>query len=359
MAGPQHYDVAILGAGQAGLFLARQLLLYSDKTILLLDPAPELPGPRQKLGESTVQIAGFYMSKVLDLEEYLLREHFLKYNLRFYWKSTGHLSQFRFDPEVAGEQRKPPDSALELADLTLTDMFLPDRSGESRIASYEGRSSLATWLWVIVSNRTINERQRMWNRMQRVELSVDIADATALRSVEIRTAERSLRARAQRFFAVGLLGLGRPGRLILLWRYEEGLQLGEIARLLGVHQSTVTGQLERLLKRMRGEVVSILASKYQLSLAAIEECLSVIVDRPSHSISVFGLIRQTAAGEKQQAVEMPASWRNVAPARGTCSPGARTASLGETIVKGDWTQVEISDCRKTGERAGWADPFGF
>ncbi|OFV98588.1 MAG: hypothetical protein A3F68_13615 [Acidobacteria bacterium RIFCSPLOWO2_12_FULL_54_10] len=88
MTSPQHYDVAIVGAGQAGLFLARQLLLYSDKKILLLDSAPELPGPRQKLGESTVQIAGFYMSKVLDLEEYLLREHFLKYNLRFYWKST-------------------------------------------------------------------------------------------------------------------------------------------------------------------------------------------------------------------------------------------------------------------------------
>ena len=88
MAIPQHYDVAIVGAGQAGLFLARQLLLYSDKKILLLDTASELPGPRQKLGESTVQIAGFYMSKVLDLEEYLLREHFLKYNLRFYWKST-------------------------------------------------------------------------------------------------------------------------------------------------------------------------------------------------------------------------------------------------------------------------------
>ena len=88
MTNPQHYDVAIVGAGQAGLFLARQLLLYSDKRVLLLDSAPELPGPRQKVGESTVQVAGYYMSKILDLEEYLLREHFLKYNLRFYWKSA-------------------------------------------------------------------------------------------------------------------------------------------------------------------------------------------------------------------------------------------------------------------------------
>jgi hypothetical protein len=34
-------------------------------------------------------VGGYYFSKVLDLEEHLLREHFMKYNLRFYWKSAG------------------------------------------------------------------------------------------------------------------------------------------------------------------------------------------------------------------------------------------------------------------------------
>lgn len=84
-----HYDVVILGAGIAGLTLARQLLLYSDKRILLLEKRPQIPPPRQKVGESNVQVQGYYLSKILDMEEHLLREHFMKYNLRFYWNTPG------------------------------------------------------------------------------------------------------------------------------------------------------------------------------------------------------------------------------------------------------------------------------
>lgn len=83
------YDVVIIGAGKAGLTLARHLLLYTDKTVLLLDKRVELPGPSQKVGESLVQTSGFYLSKVLDLQEHLLVEHFLKYNLRFHWRTDG------------------------------------------------------------------------------------------------------------------------------------------------------------------------------------------------------------------------------------------------------------------------------
>ncbi len=86
---PSHYDVVILGAGIAGLTLARQLLMYSDKTVLLLEKRTEIPPARQKVGESNVQVQGYYLSKILDMEEHLLREHFLKYNLRFYWPTPG------------------------------------------------------------------------------------------------------------------------------------------------------------------------------------------------------------------------------------------------------------------------------
>jgi len=85
----QHYDVIIIGGGLAGLSLARQLLLNSDKTILLLEKRASIPMKLQKYGEATVQLSAYYFSKVLDLEEHLLREHFMKYNLRFYWKTEG------------------------------------------------------------------------------------------------------------------------------------------------------------------------------------------------------------------------------------------------------------------------------
>lgn len=84
-----HYDVAILGAGLAGLALARQLTLRTDKRILLLDRAAQVPSVRQKVGESTVQLGSYYLSKVLDLEEHLFREQLMKYNLRFHYKRPG------------------------------------------------------------------------------------------------------------------------------------------------------------------------------------------------------------------------------------------------------------------------------
>src|SRR6476619_2426412 len=81
-------DVLILGAGLAGLSLARQLLLARPGIrILMLDRQAEIPSPKQKVGEATVQVSGYYFSRVLELEQHLLEEHFLKYNLRFYWKT--------------------------------------------------------------------------------------------------------------------------------------------------------------------------------------------------------------------------------------------------------------------------------
>jgi flavin-dependent dehydrogenase len=84
------YDIVILGAGLAGNSLCRHLLLRSrDKKILMIDNRAEVPGKKQKYGESLVQVGGYYFSKVLELEEYMFREQYLKYNLRFYWKTPG------------------------------------------------------------------------------------------------------------------------------------------------------------------------------------------------------------------------------------------------------------------------------
>lgn len=83
-------DVVIVGAGLAGLSLARHLLLSDDAvTILEIDKRLQVPQAGQKVGEATVQVSGYYWSKVLDLEEHLLREHYMKYNLRFIWKTAG------------------------------------------------------------------------------------------------------------------------------------------------------------------------------------------------------------------------------------------------------------------------------
>jgi 2-polyprenyl-6-methoxyphenol hydroxylase-like FAD-dependent oxidoreductase len=80
----EHCDVLIVGAGLAGVSLARQLLLESDKSVRLVERRAT-PTTRQKVGEATVQVSAYYFAKVLQMEEHLLREHFMKYNLRFHW----------------------------------------------------------------------------------------------------------------------------------------------------------------------------------------------------------------------------------------------------------------------------------
>ncbi len=87
------HDVLIVGAGLAGLCLARQLLLAEPGLrIVMIDRRADVPRSIQKVGEATVQVSGYYYSRVLELEEHLLCEHFMKYNLRFYWKTAtgGH-----------------------------------------------------------------------------------------------------------------------------------------------------------------------------------------------------------------------------------------------------------------------------
>jgi hypothetical protein len=52
----------------------------------MLDKRSPGSGSNQKVGESLVQLSGYYLFKVLELEEHLLTSHYLKYNLRFHWR---------------------------------------------------------------------------------------------------------------------------------------------------------------------------------------------------------------------------------------------------------------------------------
>ena len=118
------YDIVIIGAGLAGLTLSRQLLLYTQKNILIIDkrinPPSEAP---QKYGESLVQCAGYYFSRVLDLEEYLLIHHYLKYNLRFYWTTNG-LENKGFEDYSQSYARKISNVATYQLDRNLLEEYL-------------------------------------------------------------------------------------------------------------------------------------------------------------------------------------------------------------------------------------------
>lgn len=179
----------------------------------------------------------------------------------------------------------------EVADSVLVSLFLPDRSGHPRIASYEGRSSLATWLRVIVGNRAINDRPN-GKTASLPNTFLDVADPGALARLELTLRAERYRLVLRDALQCAFRDLTPRERLMLLWRYEEGLPLGQIARVLGIHQSNVTRQLIRLQTRLRENVVAILSSKHYLSDSAIQECLVDIVENPQYAVSVLRLIKE-------------------------------------------------------------------
>ena len=174
--------------------------------------------------------------------------------------------------------------ASELAENILADLFLPDRSGRSRIASYDGRSSLATWLRVIICRRVINERARKFNNMTQLDDLCEKADEEAVRGIEmaLRSSRYHSLIRDSLEHACG--DLTDRERLLLLLRYENGLQLGQIGRLFGLHQATITRQLGRVQAKIRQSFESTLMHKYKLGQAAIDECLSELAENPVYSI---------------------------------------------------------------------------
>jgi RNA polymerase sigma-70 factor len=203
-------------------------------------------------------------------------------------------------------------NALQAADVgegLLVDLFLPDRSGQRRIASYDGRSSLATWLHVIVTHRVANERVRKWNTVERPGDMPEVADRRALGEIEADLRAERYGHAIDEALRRACASLDAPERQMLIWRYERGLLLDEIGHLLSVHPSTVCRRLDRLLTRLRGEVMTTLSGTYGMPEAAIHECLSDVRDNRTGSLSLLRLIGDTRSRERRMAKAAPRSAR--------------------------------------------------
>ena len=82
-----NHDVAICGAGLAGLTLARQLrLTLPELSICLIDRTRgPFPDAAFKIGESTVEVASVYLADILKLRDYFERSHLKKMGLRYFY----------------------------------------------------------------------------------------------------------------------------------------------------------------------------------------------------------------------------------------------------------------------------------
>jgi len=193
----------------------------------------------------------------------------------------------RYIDKVARFVSPTSDTARDLASDVMADLFMPDRSGRSRIASFDGQQSLATWLRVLMSNRATNLRMLKGNTYQPIERLSDVADVAAITRMEAALNASMYEAILEDCFELASESLTDRERLILLLRYDDRLRIFEIARALGVHPSGITRQLQNTHLKLQKKIISVLTLKYHLGPAAIKECLVDLLENPAHSLLVF------------------------------------------------------------------------
>lgn len=244
----------------------------AQESLGLVAGAPS-PSPRQHEGRAWKTLELTYRTFISDLARFFFRSSFV---------------------------------AQDLADNILADLFFPDRTGTSRIVSYDGRSSLSTWLRVVVCNQAINAKRRS-SYSQSTEISTDIPDLPAWNTMDRVVRFNRYEGPLRDALATACRTLAPRERLILLWRYQEGLQLGQIAELLGIHQSNVTRQLDRLKLRFRNQVIAILTAKHGLSGQAIQECFKDLVENPVHTIGILDFLKASPHESERMQQTIPES----------------------------------------------------
>jgi RNA polymerase sigma-70 factor (ECF subfamily) len=166
-------------------------------------------------------------------------------------------------------------SARDLADSLYAELYgTSTRDGEriSKLASFTGRGSLEGWLRTVLAQEFVN-RYRRTKRL--VSLDEESEDGLQLAAPEPEPAP-SADSRLESATDAALAALDSEDRMVLAAYYLDGRTLAEIARMLGVHESTVSRKVDKLAKSLRKKI---LAGMVQQGMARrqAEEALEVDV----------------------------------------------------------------------------------
>jgi RNA polymerase sigma-70 factor, ECF subfamily len=179
--------------------------------------------------------------------------------------------------------------AKDLADSVLGHVFLPDTTGRSCMASYEGLSPLSAWLAAIIRHRAFNERRLQAGDMESLDLLKDAPDESSIWRTEAGIRAGRYRRMINDSFGDALGLLSDRERRILCLRYQRQLQVSDIARQFGVTPHAITQQIDRSGQKLRRRVLYLLRTRHHLEPAAIQECVADLLNNPEHATSVLNL----------------------------------------------------------------------
>ena len=157
--------------------------------------------------------------------------------------------------DIARGITKEDSSARDLADSVYADLYgTSERQGQrlSRLSSYMGRGSLEGWLRTVLAQEFINRYRKQKRLVSLEEQGEDGVQFAAVDAAPQGPADGRLGAATDE----ALEQLAAEDRLVLAAYYLDDRTLTEIGRMIGVHESTISRRLEKLLKALRRQVVA-------------------------------------------------------------------------------------------------------
>lgn len=177
--------------------------------------------------------------------------------------------------DIAGYIAKESSAARELADSLYADLYgTRTRDGErvSKLSSYTGRGSLEGWLRTVMAQEFVNRYRR---QRKLVSLDEESEEGTQFSAPEAEPLP-VVDPRVETATDEALAALPAEDRLVLASYYLDGRTLAEIARTLGVHESTISRKLDKLAKALRKQILVNLG-RHGLSRRQGQEALEVDV----------------------------------------------------------------------------------
>ncbi|PYQ43819.1 MAG: RNA polymerase subunit sigma-70 [Acidobacteria bacterium] len=142
----------------------------------------------------------------------------------------------------------------------------------SKLASYTGRGSLEGWLRTVLAQEYVNRYRRTKRLVSLEEESEEGLQFAAPEAQPSAGADTRLEQATDEVLAQ----LAPEDRAVLAAYYLDGRTLAEIARMLGVHESTISRKLDKLAKSLRKQILASLTRR-GMSRRQAEEAIEVDV----------------------------------------------------------------------------------
>ncbi len=145
--------------------------------------------------------------------------------------------------------------AAELADSLFADLYgVNSRNGvrSSKLVFYTGRGSLEGWLRTVMAQEFINRYRKQKRTVSLEEQTEEGVQFAAAIPEPASTSDARLQAATDE----ALAELSSEDRFTLASYYLDGQTLAEIARMLGLHESSVSRRLDRLSNALRKRILA-------------------------------------------------------------------------------------------------------